>query len=691
MTEVRPPLGDGARLPPPTSAPSLRSADREVWHHVRALDGLRGVAVLAVILFHAGHLRGGFLGVDLFFTLSGFLITSLLLGELRRSRTIDLGAFWGRRFRRLLPAVLATLAVVLVVTWWIGSLSQLDAVHRATPPALVYLANWHQIADPNGYWTHFTDPSPLTHLWSLAIEEQFYVVWPLAFLALWKLTRGSERAIAIATTVAAVASAAWMAVLFTGGDPTRVYMGTDTRAFSILFGAAVAAAPVRRAVRRFVGANRSLADVSLVALVAVGAYVWATVNGETSTLLFEGGLAVHAALGAVLIVAVVTDERLAVSRVCANRVLEYVGTRSYGLYLWHWPVYVFLDAERTGLSEWPLTILRVAVSFLVAEASYRLVEAPIRFRAPWARGWSGTAAMAGGIASVAFLTVLVPDADAEIARFDPGALTTTTAAPATSTPAASSLPPSSVATTEAAATTAPPVATSPPTTAPTTTAAPKPVISTIAWMGDSVAFDAGPGVEAALTAAGAQVEILAYVGRGVVPTAEFDPIDLFVRPLVEVPRDLAIFQLSGWDLDHPEEEQRRALRAFRDGVRATGARVAFLLPPIVDPTRHTADFTIMLDEAQLLASEDPDGTFVLDSTQLWGTTYVVDMDGDGVPERKPDGVHVCPSGAALLGQWLTDQLAARFDGLVPADPALWAALPWVTDVRYNTPVGACSL
>ena len=209
-------------------------------------------------------------------------------------------------------------------------------------------------------------------------------------------------------------------------------------------------------------------------------------------------------------------------------------------------------------------------------------------------------------------------------------------------------------------------------------------------MGDSVAWDAGPGVEAALAAAGVQVETAAYVGTGVVPNRGVDPLQLFLGRLASAPRDLALFQLSGWDLDFPEAEQRRAVRAFRDQARAYGARMMFLLPPTVDPVRDQPDFSILLDEVRLMVDEDPDGTLLLDSQALWGSTYARDMNGDGIPERKLDGVHVCPSGAALFGQWLTIQLAERFAGVTPADPTLWAGLPWVTDSRYNEPLGVCS-
>jgi peptidoglycan/LPS O-acetylase OafA/YrhL len=159
-----------------------------VWQHVPALDGLRAAAVVAVLLFHAGHLRGGFLGVDLFFALSGFLITSLLLRDAEHGG-IHLVEFWGRRFRRLLPAVFVLIAVVALGAWFLGTPAELDGVRRTGGWALAYMANWHFITQADGYWVSFDQPSMFDHLWSLAIEEQFYVVWPLVVLAVWKFSQ----------------------------------------------------------------------------------------------------------------------------------------------------------------------------------------------------------------------------------------------------------------------------------------------------------------------------------------------------------------------------------------------------------------------------------------------------------------------------------------------------------------------
>ncbi len=234
-----------ARRGPASSRPA---ESRFTWQHLPALDGLRAAAVVAVLLFHAGHLQGGFLGVDLFFALSGFLITSLLLRDADHGG-VRLLAFWGRRFRRLLPAVFVLIAVVALGAWMFGSPADLDGVRRTGGWSLAYMANWHFIGEANGYWASFDQPSMFDHLWSLAIEEQFYVVWPLVVLAVWKLSkrRYRQRNLLVVSLGGVVASFIAMLALYDPGtDPTRVYMGTDTRAASILVGAAMATAPARQ-------------------------------------------------------------------------------------------------------------------------------------------------------------------------------------------------------------------------------------------------------------------------------------------------------------------------------------------------------------------------------------------------------------------------------------------------------------
>lgn len=389
--------------------------------HVAALDGLRGVAVIGVLLFHADHLQGGFLGVDLFFTLSGFLITSLLLVERERTGAISLRRFWGRRLRRLLPALVLVVVAAAVLGPAVLPSGELDRFRTQALATLAYVANWTEVARAGDYFALFEAPTPLDHVWSLAIEEQFYVVWPLLVVAVARLgrPRAAVRFLAMVGICASLVASWW--VLRDADGITRAYFGTDTRAASILIGAALATLTVNRArtpgpLERGAGA---LAPLALVALVAS----WLVVDG-TERWLYGPGFAVHAVLTGVVVAAVSGPAPGTLGRVLASRALVRAGLLSYGLYLWHWPVYVALDEARTGVDGWALTALRLAVSVPLAEISFRLVESPIRnrrVRLP-APGASALAAMA----ACALVVVLVvrPPAPAPLPPVPP--LTPTT-------------------------------------------------------------------------------------------------------------------------------------------------------------------------------------------------------------------------------------------------------------------------
>ena len=345
--------------------------------HMPALDGLRGFAIAGVLLFHADHLTGGYLGVDLFFVLSGFLITSLLLAEWQTDGTISLAGFWLRRARRLLPALVGVLAGVAVYAAVWAEARELGRIRSDALATLGYVANWRAIFTGNGYWDVFAAPSPLEHTWSLAIEEQFYLVWPLAVLTILWVRRGSPRAVLTVSLVLAAASSAWMMMSYSpGADPERVYLGTDTRGAAILFGAALAAAyscwglPQRRLAR---GA------VEVVGVVAAGVLTvaWIGLDGRGDTLYRGGFLA--CALAAVSVIAVAAAPRAGpLARALSIVPLRALGAISYGLYLWHWPVYVVLTTERTGIGGWGLTAIRIATSVAIAVVSYFLLELPIR-------------------------------------------------------------------------------------------------------------------------------------------------------------------------------------------------------------------------------------------------------------------------------------------------------------------------
>lgn len=354
---------------------------------VRALDGLRGAAVAAVLLFHAGRLTGGYLGVDLFFVLSGYLITGLLVAEWRGSGGVRLSAFWSRRARRLLPALFLMLAGVGLFAAFVAAPTELARIRGDALATLGYVANWHAITAGHDYWAIFGAPSPLDHTWSLAIEEQFYVLWPLLVLGLVAV-RNRPRLLPRRVFVVALGGAVALAgvalgLTLSGASDARVYYGTDARAPAILLGAALAAASV------WWGPARSAAGrlgIELAGVVGIGwlAWSWTQLGGQDPFLLRGGLLACGVAAVAVL-AAAAQPRRGPIALALSAAPLCWLGLISYGLYLWHWPVYLWLDTQRTGLGGWSLTGVRVGVSLALAVTSYVLVEQPIRHGA--LRGW----------------------------------------------------------------------------------------------------------------------------------------------------------------------------------------------------------------------------------------------------------------------------------------------------------------
>jgi len=378
---------------------------RQRFPYHPALDGLRALAVTAVLLFHGGvaAVSGGFLGVDAFFVLSGFLITSLLLAERSAAGRIDLPAFWARRARRLLPALLLVVVTVVLVSRWALPPEELPAVRMDAVAAIAYFANWRMMNRGGGYFTETAAPSPLQHTWSLGIEEQFYLLWPvllvMLLLATRRLWRGALVAVCGLGTAASALAAAWS---FDPAGVDRAYYGTDTRAAALLIGAALAAvtagADARPATRRGLG-------VLALAGAAVTAWLWATADG-TDPWLYAGGLVVAALAVAAVIAHAVLSPRSPTARILAVAPLVWLGRISYGVYLWHWPLFQWLDADRTGLTGPALLGARWAATLAVASASYVLVEKPLR-HARWIRRPARTPVLAGGaVAAVMAVVVL---------------------------------------------------------------------------------------------------------------------------------------------------------------------------------------------------------------------------------------------------------------------------------------------
>ncbi len=682
------------------------------WKHVPALDGLRAAAVIAVLIFHAGYLQGGFLGVDLFFALSGFLITSLLIRDATSvgGHGIALGSFWGRRFRRLLPAVFTMITVVALWAWVFGSGADLAGVQDDGPWAVLYLANWHFVAESGGYWESFAQPSMFDHLWSLAIEEQFYLLWPLVLVAIWKWSSRPTRTLVILTLSAVVVSLLSMLWLYDGVEPTRVYMGTDTRAASLLAGALAATEPARRLSRRVVASLGDRTGLMIGAFAVLIGCSWVAIDGASSGMLYRGGLLVHSMACAVIISLIVALDRGWMVRGLGWRPLVWIGVLSYGLYLWHWPVYTILSEQRTGLDGAALLAARLAVSVLIAYASFRVVEDPIRRRASWALGRSGAVVLAASVAAVLGLLFLLPDPPVEIAEFDaaaialpavvpdtPGPSVTESAAPTTRAPIAepADRPDAMVVPDVTIDRDTAPSTTAPSTTAPSTTApVPLTAISSVLWAGDSVAYDLAPAVIASLTAAGLDVDDLeAYPGFRLVSPERAD-IDLSLRipqRAAELGSDVVLMQISNWDADVDSEAYRAALAGLADDLEPLGATLLVVSTPTTWDGDLNAEYDRLFGVAADLANDGTGRNLdVLDARPTWDEPGVLDSNGDGTPERKRDGIHVCPSGAAGFGAWLTDALHTRFDGLTPGDPAVWADALWVLDDRYDDPVGACA-
>lgn len=343
-----------------------------------SLDGLRAVSVAAVLLYHMdlAWIPGGFLGVEVFFVVSGFLITALLVEERHHNGAVSLRGFWTRRARRLLPALYVLLLVVPAVTL----VFYRDAAGRLGGDVLAaffYVSNWWQIFLNESYFAQAGRPPVLRHLWSLAVEEQFYIIFPALFV--WLLSRRGRNATRNVLLAVAVGSAVWMAVLYDpGADPSRVYYGTDTRLSGLLLGAmlAVVWAPWRSRAQPSRAAGPVLNVTGVGALLLLGWFFW-RVN-EFDPFVYRGGFLLLDVVCVVLI-AVLVHPSARLSKLLALPPLVWIGVRSYSIYLWHWPIFMFTRPELdVPLAGWPLFALRVGLTLGAAELSYRFVEQPVR-------------------------------------------------------------------------------------------------------------------------------------------------------------------------------------------------------------------------------------------------------------------------------------------------------------------------
>jgi peptidoglycan/LPS O-acetylase OafA/YrhL len=704
MTIVRPSRDmDRAETPTgvPVEVPSVSGAHR----YMPALDGLRALAIGGVIAYHYNFhwANGGYLGVDFFFVLSGFLITSLLASEWTATRGIALRSFWARRAKRLLPAVILLL-LVLTAYDWLGGPNITTMTFRPDAIAtLFYYANWHLILTHQSYFTQFQLPSPLKHTWSLAIEEQFYIVWPLIALAMFRLFKRRRarsrpvpsrraafprRAALVVTMTLAAASALEMALLYhRGADTSRIYYGTDTRAFELLIGATLALAVTNRP-DHSPGTRRLLHIAGPTAAVAL-AYLWVSAGdaqGNPSGWMYQGGLVVAGLLAAVVIASVAQPDAGPLGAVLSNHPLRWIGGISYGLYLWHWPTYVLMTDVTTGLSGATLVAARLSATLFAAVASFYLIERPIR-RYRW-KGWpfAVTTVSAVGVTALAIVVGTAP-----------------------ATTAAASPP--DYASVRVVSPTAQPHPLPPPILLPPgqhlSPASPLRVIT----IGDSVMVDAELGIAAALQATGeATVSTHSFPGWGLTTDTTFAK-DL--TTLVQQTHAQLIIAMWSWDDNYAAAHPKRYRHLMNQFVTAMLAPqngvdgIAFVqfpkvgaLDAIIDPNVRQGVVTLEARHARAWAAivkplpKDHPGRVtylpVASSLDVDGrySAWLPTVSGSWIRARKTDNTHLCPAGAAVLGAAITQQLTPMF-GLAPPAPG-WINKSWTSDTyRYDVPAGEC--
>jgi peptidoglycan/LPS O-acetylase OafA/YrhL len=666
-----------------------------------ALDGLRAVSVVAVLLFHAGvsWMSGGYLGVSVFFTLSGFLITRLLLAEHERSGRIDARAFYARRARRLLPASVVCLVGVCLFAAG-GAFDGVVDLRRDVLGAVLQIANWTSLAGDGGYAEQLAAEagrrSPLTHYWSLAIEEQFYWLWPLAaaLLLRWARRRGDHRRRAfwavLTTTVLFGAAAPIIAAVW---GAQAAYWATPARIGEILVGAllavALAAFPRLTQPRWPLGAlgPATSAVLGVVCFLAIlAACAWAP---SGSGFAYSGGLPLFALLSGGLLWSLQMQHRL--TAVLGAAPLAWLGRLSYGVYLYHWPVYVLLDERRTGIDNTGgLLALRVAVTMAVAVASYYAIEQPIRLRSIRPLRVAQSAAVATAMVVLAAI-VLVPTTDEDYFAAAAPAVDTvapgSTLAPLTAATSTSGAPPpTTVAPTTGAAPGQPPTTPTASTMPPTSTAPPTTVVLTrpvrILVVGDSTAEATARGLLAWAESHPdlATVSLSVERGCGFLPGGDMR-VDDGWQPVPErcdrwlaeelpatvaaVQPDVAMLMTTSWDvLDRrwPDTDARSpadqgyrdrlrfAMQAVTDGLVTGGVGdVVWIEHPIAyplwlrDTTQSEPDRHVPLYEGMhAMADASP-------------AVSVLDLDG-WIEQRgwaedrdvRPDGIHWSPEASTEL-------------------------------------------
>jgi peptidoglycan/LPS O-acetylase OafA/YrhL len=687
----------------------MRDDESAVSHtrlaYLPALDGVRAFAVVAVMFFHYGvpHAGGGFMGVDAFFVLSGFLITSLLIGEWRQTLTIRLGAFWARRARRLLPALLLMLLFVAFFASVIVPKGTYGALRLDALSTLLYVSNWHFILVNSNYFAETAaSGNPLNHTWSLAVEEQFYIVWPLVVLAVMRFTR-SLRALLALCVAAAVATAVWTHLLYDGGlGQNRAFLGTDTRSQCLFIGCALAVALVQMAQRSHEEGRlakgelwrpASAAGRTLCAALGIGGAVvtvvmW-LVTTSFSSFPYSGGFFVIGLAVAAVILSAVAVPHSIVPRVLAATPVRYVGRISYGLYIWHWPIFIWLNHERTGLLGFELFAVRVAVTFAVSVVSFHLIERPIRM-GTFVSQWRAWLVVPAGVGAVLVAVVAATTGATAVASTAPPSVhpVTTTSVPSLTPPPAGSQP------------------------------------VRVLLFGDSVALTLGLGLSDSLyqDRLGYVLSDKGILGCGVVdgpevqlmgardatppacngaPPAPGAPLadqpwqNQWLAAIHEVQPNVVVLLAGRWEVVDRQYQGtwtnildpvyaayvKQQLEKAAQLVTATGARMVFLTAPCTDegeqpdgapwPEDNPARLAVYNKLVRQVAAEHPQTDSVVDlfGAVCPGGKYAASV--GGVSMRRSDGVHFTIAG----GQYLAPRLMPAIVATGRAQAAAGAAVP----------------